>query len=237
MNALQNKLFGLQDITYREFHRKLIPTVVPGRIIGIRTPALRKFAKEFRGTPEAEKFLKVLPHRYYEENNLHAFLVESIADYSRAMAETERFLPYVDNWATCDMFAPKAFRKHPEETLRKVRAWLGSKEPYTVRFGLETLMRNFLDADFSPEFPKLVSGIRSGEYYVQMMCAWYMATALAKQRDATLPYFTGHGMSPEVHRMAVQKAIESFRIDDETKRTLRKLRGIRSSLQDNQSNE
>lgn len=223
MDALQKRLFVLQDVTYKAFHQKLIPTVNPDKVIGIRTPALRKFAKEFGKEPGAEKFLKKLPHAYYEENNLHAFLVADIKDYEQAMAETERLLPYIDNWATCDAFAPKAFQKHPREVLAKVRVWLRSKETYTIRFGIETLMRNYLDSNFSPEFPKLVAAFRSKEYYVNMMCAWYMATALAKQREAVLPYFTERRMSGEVHKMAVQKAIESFRIDDKTKRLLRSL--------------
>ena len=224
MNDIQKALFSLQDPAYRDFQAKLMPTVDKSRIIGIRTPVLRKEAKEFAKTPEAEDFLKTLPHKYYEENNLHAFLVAEIKEFDRAMEETERFLPYIDNWATCDSFVPKAFRKHPERLLPKAKAWLKDTKPYTVRYGIKMLMDVYLDEHFSPEYPAWVAAVRSDEYYVKMMQAWYFATALAKQEDNVLPYIKERKLPPWVHNKTIQKAVESFRISPELKEELKKLR-------------
>lgn len=224
ISQVRRELFKMQDLKYKAFHEKLIPTVEPDRIIGVRTPELRKYARAFAKTPEAEIFLARLPHDYYEENNLHAFVVETFRDYERAMEETEQFLPYIDNWATCDCFAPKVFRKYPEEVYKKVKMWMRSDRVYTVRYGIGLLMSNYLDEKFSPEMIGLVADIHSEEYYINMMCAWYMATALAKQEEAALPYLTGRKFSAWVHNKAIQKAVESRRIAPEMKTYLKTLK-------------
>lgn len=219
-----DKLFELKDEAYKHFNCALIPTVDPDTVIGVRTPALRNLAKELWGTPEARDFLAELPHRYYEENNLHAFLIEHIRDYEKCMAETERFLPYIDNWATCDGFSPKVFKKHLPELLVKIHLWLQSEHTYTVRFAMGMLMRHYLDEHFSPEYPELVASVQSEEYYIRMMQAWYFATALAKQPDAILPYFSEGRLEPWTHNKAIQKAIESYRITPEQKAYLKTLK-------------
>ena len=227
VQAVRAQLFGLQDETYRDFQSALMPTVPKEKVIGVRTPALRKLAKQLAGTPQAEAFLQALPHDYYEENNLHAFLIEAIRDYGTALAETEKFLPYIDNWATCDFPEPKCFRKNKKAVLEEVRKWIASTETYTIRYGIGMLMRLFLDEDFSPEYLEMAAGVQSQEYYVNMMIAWYFATALAKQWDAAVPYIEQHRLSDWVHKKTIQKAVESYRIPDERKRLLRGLR-IRS---------
>lgn len=222
--SVQAQLFRRQDLNYRDFQCKLMPTVDPRTVIGVRTPELRKFAKAFARTPEAAEFLKILPHKYYEENNLHGFLIETIKDYDQAVAALDAFLPYVDNWATCDLMRPKVFSKHLTELREQVRTWMASDQTYTVRFGIEMLMTFFLDEKFQPEYLEWVAGVRSGEYYVNMMVAWYFATALAKQYDAALPYLTERRLEPWTHNKAIQKAIESYRIADEKKAYLRSLK-------------
>lgn len=224
MNELQTTLFGLQDLKYRDFHSRLMPGIDKDTIIGIRTPVLRKFAKEFVGTAEAENFLQELPHRYYEENNLHMMLLAGIRDYEKCVCEVERFLPYINNWATCDCPAPKCFAKNKEELLPKIRTWMASDHTYTIRYGIEMLMNLYLEEDFKPEYPKLVVAVQSEEYYVNMMIAWYFATALAKQWDAVIPYLEQRKLSPWVHRKTIQKAVESYRITDEQKIYLKSLR-------------
>ena len=221
---IQSQLFELQDVEYREFQRKLMPTVNPETVIGVRTPELRKLAKEFSKTPEAEEFIKILPHKYYEENNLHGFLIEAIKDYDQVIKAIDDFLPYVDNWATCDLMSPKVFKKHLPELYDKIKVWLKSDWTYTVRFGIEMLMSFFLDDHFQPEMPDLVAEIRSQEYYVNMMIAWYFATALAKQYEAVLPYIKERRLDKWAHNKAIQKAIESYRISDEAKAYLRTLK-------------
>ncbi len=224
MNELQTTLFGLQDLKYRDFHSRLMPGIDKDTIIGIRTPVLRKFAKNFAGTTEAETFLQELPHQYYEENNLHMMLLAGIKDYEKCVCEVERFLPYINNWATCDSPAPKCFAKHKEELLPKIRTWMASDHTYTIRYGIEMLMNLYLEEDFKPEYPKLAAAVQSEEYYVNMMIAWYFATALAKQWDAVLPYLEQRKLSPWVHRKTIQKAVESYRITDEQKIYLKSLR-------------
>lgn len=224
MNELQTTLFGLQDLKYRDFHSRLMPGIDKDTIIGIRTPVLRKFAKNFAGTTEAETFLQELPHQYYEENNLHMMLLAGIKDYEKCVCEVERFLPYINNWATCDSPAPKCFAKHKEELLPKIRTWMVSDHTYTIRYGIEMLMNLYLEEDFKPEYPKLVVAVQSEEYYVNMMIAWYFATALAKQWDAVIPYLEQRKLSPWVHRKTIQKAVESYRITDEQKIYLKSLR-------------
>lgn len=221
---VQARLFALQDTEYRAFQCKLMPTVEPERVIGVRTPALRKLARELAKTPQAAAFLALLPHRYYEENNLHGFLIESIRDYDAAVAAVEAFLPYVDNWATCDTMSPKVFGRHRPELLERIRAWIASGQTYTVRFGIGMLMRWYLDEAFDPAYPALVAGVRSEEYYVKMMVAWYFATALAKQYEAVLPYLQKRQLEPWTHNKAIQKAVESYRITAEQKAYLRTLK-------------
>lgn len=221
MEEIQKHLFELQDMAYRDFHSRLMPDIDKETIIGIRVPMLRKYAKSIAGTELSEKFIKELPHHYYEENNLHMMLITRIKDYDRCISEIERFLPYVDNWATCDFPAPKCFENHKEEVLPVIKRWIASSETYTIRYGIGMLMRLYLDADFDPEYVKLVAEVKSEEYYVNMMIAWYMATALAKQWDAVIPYIEEHRMSDWVHRKTIQKAVESYRITDEQKRYLK----------------
>ena len=225
--VILEKLFALQDKEYQAFQSKLMPTVLPETVIGVRTPLLRQLAKELAGTPQAESFLQSLPHKYYEENNLHAFLVEKIRDYDTALTETERFLPYIDNWATCDCFCPKVFAKHREELLVSIRRWLDSDKIYTVRYAMGMLMRYYLDEEFRLEYLVWVAGVHSEEYYLNMMRAWYFATALAKQPDATMPWLTERRLDVWTHNKTIQKAVESFRISPEMKQQLRELR-IRS---------
>ena len=221
MEEIQKHLFELQDIKYRDFHSRLMPDTDKETVIGIRVPVLRKYAKSIAGTELSEKFIKELPHHYYEENNLHMMLITRIKDYDRCISEIERFLPYIDNWATCDFPAPKCFENHKEELLPVIKRWIASSETYTIRYGIGMLMRLYLDEDFEPEYVKLVAGVESDEYYVNMMIAWYMATALAKQWDAVIPYIEEHRMSDWVHRKTIQKAVESYRITDEQKRYLK----------------
>ena len=223
--CFREKLFALQDKKYQVFQSKLLPTVSPETVIGVRTPLLRKLAKELAGTPEAERFLQILPHDYYEENNLHAFLVERICDYDTALTETERFLPYIDNWGTCDCFCPKIFAKHKEELLIPVRRWLNSDQIYTVRYAIGMLMRYYLDEAFQPEYLAWVAGVhREEEYYLNMVRAWYFATALAKQPDAALPWITEQRLDVWTHNKTIQKAVESLRIPAEMKQQLKEMR-------------
>lgn len=221
---VRSTLFSMQDTEYKAFHEKLIPNIQPERIIGVRTPILRKYARTFSKSDEAEKYMQLLPHNYYEENNLHAFLIENIKDYKKAMEETEKFLPYIDNWATCDSFSPKIFKKYPSQVYTKIRQFINSKEPYTIRYGIGLLLSNFLDEEFSPEMPALVADVVSEEYYVNMMCAWYMATALAKQEKVILPYLQENRLRIWIHNKTIQKAVESRRISPEMKAYLRTLR-------------
>ena len=221
MEEIQKQLFELQDMAYKDFHSKLIPDIDSNNVIGIRVPVLRKYAKSIAGTELSEKFIKELPHRYYEENNLHMMLITRIKDYEKCLSEIERFLPYIDNWATCDFPAPKCFEDHKEELLPVIKRWIASSETYTIRYGIGMLMRLYLDADFDPEYLEFVAGVKSDEYYVNMMIAWYMATALAKQWDAVIPYIEEHRMSDWVHRKTIQKAVESYRITDEQKKYLK----------------
>jgi 3-methyladenine DNA glycosylase AlkD len=224
MEEIQKQLFELQDMAYRDFHSRLMPDIDKETVIGIRVPMLRKYAKSIAGTELAEKFIKELPHCYYEENNLHMMLITGIKDYDRCLTEIERFLPYIDNWATCDFPAPKCFENHKEDLLPVIKRWIASSETYTIRYGIGMLMRLYLDADFDPEYVRIVAEVKSDEYYVNMMIAWYMATALAKQWDAVIPYIEEHRMSDWVHRKTIQKAVESYRITDEQKRYLKEYR-------------
>ena len=221
---VQSQLFKMQDLKYRDFQAKLMPTVKKEMIIGVRTPQLRKFAAVFSKQPEATVFLKTLPHKYYEENNLHGFLIERMKDYESCICALDAFLPYVDNWATCDLMTPKIFQKHLTELLCQIKKWIQSDQTYTIRFGVEMLMCFYLDNEFRPEYLELPVKIKSHEYYVNMMIAWYFATALAKQYKATLPYLEQYKLEPWTHNKAIQKAVESYRITDEQKAYLRTLK-------------
>lgn len=218
------RLFEMQDFKYRDFHSALMPTVLKETVIGVRTPALRKFAKEINGTDCAADFMKILPHKYYEENNLHAFLIESITDYGSCLKELEMFLPYVDNWATCDMMRPKIFRNHLSDLLSHIKIWIKSEHTYTVRFAIEMLMCYYLDDNFSVEYPDMVASIRSDEYYVRMMQAWYFATALSKRYDEIIPYLENDLLDTDTHNKTIRKAVESYRITSEQKAYLKTLR-------------
>ena len=213
-----------QDKKYRDFQAKLIPTVNPEMIIGLRTPALRKYAKELAKREDADEFLTDLPHKYFDEDQLHAFMLSEIKDYERCMEGVNRFLPYVNNWATCDQMSPKIFKKHKDELLKNIKKWLKSKETYTVRFAIGMLMEHFLDEDFDAKYPEMVAGIRSDEYYINMMIAWYFATALAKQYDAVIPYIEENRLDAWTHNKAIQKSVESYRITDEQKEYLKSLK-------------
>ncbi len=219
---IRKRLFELQDKGYKEFHSKLMPTVEKELVIGVRTPDLRKLAKEISKTEYARKFLEILPHKYYEENNLHAFLIEEIKDYDLCIAEINRFLPFVDNWATCDMMRPKIFKKHLDELLGEIKNWIKSNDVYVVRFGIEMLMCHYLDGAFSPEYPERISLVRSDEYYIRMMVAWYFATALSKRYDDIVPYIENYRLDSDTHNKTIRKAIESYCITDEQKVYLRK---------------
>ncbi len=221
---IQSRLFELQDLKYKDFSSKLMPTVNPETVIGVRTPDLRKLAKEYSKTPEASDFLKILPHTYYEENNLHGFLIETIKDYDTAIAAVDTFLPFIDNWATCDLMSPKVFKKHLPELYEKIVVWLKSDKTYTVRFGIGMLMSFYLDEHFKPEMLELVACVQSEEYYINMMIAWYFSTTLAKQYDAALPHIQNQRLEKWTHNKAIQKAIESYRISDESKAYLRTLK-------------
>ena len=221
---IRQSLFALQDIKYRDFQAKLIPGTDAETMIGVRTPELRKLAKQMLKREEIGEFLQDLPHRYFDENQLHAFIVSGIREYGKCMEELTRFLPFVNNWATCDQMSPVVFKKHKQELLSEIGEWLGSAHTYTVRFGIGMLMQHFLDEDFDPAYPELVAGVRSEEYYVNMMIAWYFATALAKQYDAVLPYIEGRRLDPWVHNKTIQKAIESYRVSKKKKKYLRSLK-------------
>ena len=224
MTEIQQRLFALQDAGYRDFQAALMPTVDKALVIGVRMPALRALAKELKGTALAADFMAALPHKYYEENNLHAALIGHIRDFDACMAELERFLPYVDNWATCDMMNPKALAKDKAALLERIRLWLQSSHTYTVRFGMEMLMNHFLEEDFREEYLALVASVRSEEYYVRMMQAWYFATALAKQYEAAVTYLEQRKLGVWVHNKTIQKARESYRISDEQKEYLKSLK-------------
>ena len=224
MTPLQEKLFSLADESYRAFQLKLLPTVAPETVIGVRTPLLRAMAKDMLKAGEAEEFLSSLPHAYFDENQLHAFLISDTKDFSLSLAQVEAFLPYIDNWATCDQLSPKAFKKRRDALPPVLDGWLSSGETYRMRFALGMLMQHFLDGDFDPCYLEKAAAVRSEEYYVNMMIAWYFATALAKQYEAALPYLAEKRLSPWTHNKAIQKALESYRVPPERKEYLKTLK-------------
>ncbi len=234
IDDIQKELFALRDEKYASFQKNLIPTesqeAKPAEeIIGVRTPALRDLAKRLGKQEDISIFLDTLPHRYFDENQLHAFIISGMKDYDACMARLQAFLPYVDNWATCDQMSPKIFRKHKQELLGEIRKWIASDHTFTVRFGIGMLMEHYLDEDFDPQYPEMVAGLVSDQYYVNMMIAWYFATALAKQYDAVLPYIEQRRLSPWTHNKTIQKAVESYRITDEQKTYLRTLKTGRNT--------
>lgn len=224
LTPIQAQLFALQDLGYRTFHCKLMPTVDPERVIGVRTPQIRQLAKQLSGTPEGEAFLQALPHRYYEENNLHGALLSLGKSYSWVLEGVDAFLPYVDNWATCDLLSPKVFRKHLPELREEIPRWLANPHPYTVRFGLWMLLSFYWGSNFQREYLDWAAALQREEYYVKMMVAWYFATALAKEYAVTLPYLQAHRLDPWTHNKAIQKAVESTRVSPEHKAYLRTLK-------------
>ena len=223
-DAVFQRLSELSDPTYRDFHAGLIPNISPETILGVRVPALRRLARELRGSAEAQEFMAALPHEYYDENCLHGLLINDIKDFGATVSALDAFLPYVDNWAVCDLISPRSFKSRPPELAAHVRRWLESIHSYTVRFGIGVLMSFYLDEDFEPAQLEAVAERCCEEYYVNMMVAWYFATALAKQPEAALPYIENRRLSRWTHNKAIQKSIESRRIPDETKTYLKTLR-------------
>ena len=223
-DEITTKLFSLQDTAYRDFQVKLIPGMDAQKEIGVLTPELRKLSKELAKREDIREFLNDLPHQYFDENQLHAFILSGEKDFEKCMEDLERFLPYVDNWATCDQMSPKVFRKNRKKLLESINRWIESDHPYTVRFAIKMLMEHFLDEDFDPAYPEMVAEVRSEEYYIRMMIAWYFATALAKQYEAVLPYLEQKKLDVWTHNKTIQKAVESYRITEEQKIYLKSLK-------------
>ena len=231
LKEIREHLFSIQDLSYRDFHARLMPTIDKETIIGVRTPALRNYAKGFikaykddQQAQQIDWFLEDLPHEYYEENNLHGFIIETIGDYEKCLSAINAFLPYVDNWATCDMMSPKVFKKHLPQLEAEIVRWLASGETYTIRFGVNMLMKYYLDEAFDRKYLDWVAGIQHDDYYVKMVVAWYFATALAKQYDAALPYVEAFKLEKWTHNKTIQKAVESYRITDDQKVYLKTLK-------------
>ncbi len=222
--AVIEQLFRLQDTTYRDFQAKLLPTVAADDIIGVRTPTLRSLAKQYGKDDRVEDFISSLPHHYFDENQLHAFIISETKDFDTCIAQVEQFLPYIDNWATCDQLSPRTFKKHRQELLPYINRWITSKHTYTVRFAIRMLMQHFLEDAFNLSYAEKITTVRSDEYYINMMIAWYFATALAKQYDAILPFIQKKCLAPWTHNKAIQKACESYRITDSQKAYLRTLK-------------
>lgn len=220
---IKDELMKLQDKEYREFQAKLIPTVDIDYFIGVRTPELRKYAKQLAKREDISEFLSALPHDYFDENQLHAFIISEMKDYDKCLEELNSFLPYVNNWATCDQMSPKIFKKNHKELLKSIKVWIKSKEVYTVRFAIGMLMEHFLNDDFDKKYPEMVSKVRSDEYYINMMIAWYFATALAKQYDSVIPYIENKKLDEWTHKKTIRKAVESYRITPEQKAYLKTL--------------
>jgi len=213
-----------KDQKHIDFVAKLIPNIDKNMILGIKTPVLRKYASEIYGSKDAEDFVHNLPHFYLEENNLHAFIIEKIPDFNTCLTETDRFLPYIDNWSTCDSMNPKVLKKNKSILKEKAVEWIKSSHTYTKRFGIRIFMSYFLDDDFSVEYPSIISDIKSDEYYINMMIAWYFATALSKRYNDILPYLLNGSLNSWTHNKTIQKAIESYRITPEQKKELKSLK-------------
>ena len=221
---IREELFALADISYGDFQAKLTPGIPRELFIGVRVPEARKLAKRLAKDPELAKFLGDLPHKYFDENILHGLLISEMKDYEACVAAVDEFLPYVDNWAVCDIISPKIFKKHKTELLTKIKDWSASEKTYTCRFGLKILMSHFLDEDFKREYLEIPAAVHSEEYYVQMMIAWFFATALAKQWDTTISYLEDHRLDTPTHNKAIQKARESNRITPQQKEYLKSLK-------------
>lgn len=221
---IYKELQALKEKEYADFQAKLVPTIEPSTILGIRVPKLRALAKSYIRDQECQVFLDSLPHNYYDENMLHAILISEMKDYDKCINRLEAFLPYVDNWAVCDIMSPKLFKRYKEDLMPRIKVWMASEETYTIRFGLGMLMAHFLDEDFRPEYLDMASSIRSDEYYVNMMIAWFFATALAKQWEVSLPYIEDKRLDDWTHKKAIQKARESLRISKEKKEYLKGLK-------------
>lgn len=224
INEIETELFALQDEKYRDFNASLVPNIDKNSFIGVRSPELRKLAKKYAKDERIEAFLSALPHKYQEENTLHGFIISLEKDFDKAIAETERFLPYINNWAVCDGTSPKIFGKNKPELLEYIKKWINSDETYTVRFAIGMLMQHFLDEEFEPWQMELVISVDSEEYYIRMMQAWYMATALAKQYDAAFEVIKAKKLPKQTHNKSIQKAVESYRITDERKALLKACR-------------
>lgn len=221
---ITKKIINEQDKEYRDFSSKLIVNISKDEIIGVRTPVLRKIAKDIHSTKQADEFLSSLPHSYLEENHLHAFLIEYEKDFDKAIKLTTEFLPYINNWATCDSFRPKVFKKHTDRLFEYIKLFLKSEHTYTIRYGIGLLLSFYLDEEFSTSHLAMVADINSDEYYINMMRAWYFATAIAKQRNYTLPYIENKLLDVWTHNKTISKACESFRVDDNTKTYLKTLK-------------
>ncbi len=224
MKYVTEELLKLQDAEYRVFMSKLLLSVEEERILGIRTPDLKKMAVELSKHKRDAAFIRILPHEYFEENQLHAFILSGYRDFNTCISEVTRFLPYIDNWASCDQLSPKVFRKHHQELIPYIRQWLSSDRTYTIRFAIKMLMDHFLEDDYDAKYPELVAAARSEEYYINMMRAWYFATGLAKQTDSILPYIEEGKLDSWTHNKTIQKAVESYRIPEEMKERLKKYR-------------
>lgn len=223
-DEIVTELFRMRDADYALLQAKIIPTVAADRIIGVRTPALRAFAKALYKDRDKEDFLSCTPHQYFDENQLHAFVISLEKDFDKCIAEVDAFLPFIDNWATCDQLSPKAFKREPEKLLQYIQSWIKSDQTYTVRFAIGMLMQHFLDERFEAGYADMVAEVRSEEYYINMMIAWYFATALAKQYERSVPYLEGRRLDGWVHNKAIQKSVESYRITDEKKVYLKTLK-------------
>ena len=224
MDSIKEKLFKLQDKEYRKIQVKTITNIDPDTIIGVRTPELKKLANEMFKSGNYKSFIEDLPHKYFDENQLHAFIISKIKNYDECLDAFNKFLPYIDNWATCDQSCPNAFKKNSDKLIKEIKVWINSKKTYTIRFAIRMLMRNYLDDNYKEEYLGLVSKIRSKEYYVNMMIAWFFATALAKRYDDTIKYIENEKLDIWTHNKTIQKAIESYRITIEQKEYLRSLK-------------
>lgn len=221
---IEKSLFALKDEKYAEFQAKLTPTVDKNLFIGVRVPDTRKLAKEIYKSGYYSGFLHELPHKFYDENMLHGLIVSEIKEYDECIAAVDRFLPYVDNWAVCDIMSPKCFKKNKDKLMDKIIEWSGSDEVYTARFGIEMLMTHFLDEDFKLEYLEIPANVQLEDYYAKMMVAWFFATALAKQWDAAIPYLKENRLEVWTHNRTIQKARESYRITDEQKAYLKTIK-------------
>ncbi len=224
LNEIKKNLFKYQDKKYQKFESSLIPNVEKKLIIGVKTPILKNMAKEIIKADLSDKYIKMLPHKYFEENQIHSFIISESKDFDECIKNINSFLKYVDNWATCDQLCPKIFKKNKNQLLFHIKKWINIKKTYHIRFGIKMLMSHFLDEDFDKKYLKIVSSIQSDEYYVNMMIAWYFATALAKQYDDTIVYLEKYKLSPWVHNQTIKKAIESYRVSENNKKYLRSLK-------------